>query len=136
MKEIIYFCLCTMHCFFWVRVILNLWHKVQIQDEYQSRPAQRFWPCHEKGFVKAIPTIPHNLHLSFKFAKYWSCGFPFEPTPNSTQPDFSPIFCLCHVQNHLFMPLISTDVLKIECCAVLFRLTFIWKRFSRAPMYQ
>ena len=37
-----------------------------IQSMINARLSQqRFWRCHENGLVRAIQTIPHNLHLSF-----------------------------------------------------------------------
>ena len=32
----------------------------------------RFWPCHENGLIKTIPTIPHNLYVSFKLTSLYS----------------------------------------------------------------
>ena len=32
-----------------------------------------FWHCHENGLIKTIPTIPHNLYVSFKSASLY-CG--------------------------------------------------------------
>ena len=32
-----------------------------------------FWPCHEKGVIKTIQTIPHNLNVSFKLISLYYC---------------------------------------------------------------
>ena len=31
----------------------------------------RFWHCHENRHIKTIPTIPHNLYVSFKLASLY-----------------------------------------------------------------
>ena len=31
----------------------------------------RFWHCHENRLIKTTPTIPHNLHVSFKLASLY-----------------------------------------------------------------
>ena len=31
----------------------------------------RFWHCHENGHIKTIPTIPHNLYVSFKLTSLY-----------------------------------------------------------------
>ena len=33
----------------------------------------RFWPCHEKGLIKTIQTIPHSLYVSLKLTSLY-CG--------------------------------------------------------------
>ena len=33
----------------------------------------RLWPFHENGLIKTIPTIPHNLCVSFKLTSL-CCG--------------------------------------------------------------
>ena len=46
-------------------------HNSPIYDECAKLSPHRFWPCHENGLIKTIQTIPHNLHLSFKFTSLY-----------------------------------------------------------------
>ena len=72
-------------------------HNSTIYAKWETQSAKDFWPCPENWLIRTIPTIPNNLHISFKWG-FTYCGLGWNWTS----------------QNHSYGSQLETHILVVR----------------------